>query len=153
MKHQKIFSKPFDLMHYILFEEFPGLYTHTIWVPGIFVEKLYRWVRLNDGTGGEMDSSYIADSDGIFAWKGCIGLEHQFIPICDSKLSQIGNYDTVNLYFEMAFVLLSVITIVIDAFFDDEGDYRRLINMMGNNTSAEAKHRFDLLLKSFFEFF
>ena len=39
----------------------------------------------------------------------------------------------------MEYTLYSVITIVIDAYFDDENEYRRLINMMDPKTSVESK--------------
>ena len=63
MIRKRKFSKPFDLSHSILFNEFPNEYTSTIGVPGKFVEKCNRRVHLKDGTSGEMDSAFIADSD------------------------------------------------------------------------------------------
>lgn len=51
-----------------------------------------------------------------------------------------------DLDFQLALILYSVITLMIDAYFDDENDYRRLIRMMDNNTSSkviEGFHPFD----------
>lgn len=63
MSRKRKFSKPFDLCHSILFNEFPKEYVSTIGVPGNFVKKSNRRVHLKDGTGGEMDSAYVADPD------------------------------------------------------------------------------------------
>ena len=56
--------------------------------------------------------------------------------------------EVVNIYLEIVddldldleSCLYSAITIMIDAFFDDENDYRRLKDMMDNKTSGESKH-------------
>ena len=47
--------------------------------------------------------------------------------------------------------LYSVLSILIDAFFDSETEYRRLINMVNGITSVEAKKEFDTSVKSFME--
>lgn len=44
MTRLRKFSKPFDLCHSIMFEEFPMEYTKTIGVPGKFVKKINRRV-------------------------------------------------------------------------------------------------------------
>ena len=94
MIRKRKFSKPFDLSHSILFNEFPKEYTSTIGVPGIFAKKCNRRVHLKDGTSGEMDSAYIADSDNrILFERVAVGLEHQSIPVGEKKLSKFGDYD------------------------------------------------------------
>ena len=242
MIRKRKFSKPFDLSHSILFNEFPKEYTSTIGVPGIFAKKCNRRVHLKDGTSGEMDSAYIADSDNrILFERVAVGLEHQSIPVGEKKLSKFGDYDiqlvvdehlptllvvashlnkdksknklirspsditqlyfldlgeenisqrlstvskiiynnqylsqemalnlgvialyaprecaceimdtVVSLYlkivenldFHMEYTLYSVITVLLDAFFDDEDEYRRLTKMMDDNTSQESQMRF-----------
>ena len=47
-----------------------------------------------------------------------------------------------NLDFQLEFILYSVIILMIDAFFDEETEYNRLIAMMDNNTSSEVKEEF-----------
>ena len=42
----------------------------------------------------------------------------------------------------MEYTLYSVITVLLDAFFDDEDEYRRLTKMMDDNTSQESQMRF-----------
>ena len=235
-------SKPFDLSHSILFNEFPKEYTSTIGVPGKFAKKCNRRVHLKDGTSGEMDSAYIADSDNrILFERVAVGLEHQSIPVGEKKLNKFGDYDiqlvvdehlptllvvtshlnedksknklirspsditqlyfldlgeenisqrlstvskiiynnqylsqemalnlgvialyapreraceimdtVVSLYLQivekldlhMEYTLYSVITVLLDAFFDDEDEYRRLTKMMDDNTSQESQMRF-----------
>ena len=242
MCRKRKFSKPFDLCHSILFNEFPSEYTSTIGVPGNFVKKSNRRVHLKDGTGGEMDSAYVADPDyKILFERVAVGLEHQSVPVGDEKLIKFGDYDVqlvvdehlptllvvashlneeksknklirspsditqlyfldlgednisqrlstlnkiiynnlylsqemalnlgvialyaprdraceimesvVDLYLEIVFnlnvqmeyTLYSVITILIDAFFDDEDEFRRLTKMMDDNTSQESQVRF-----------
>ena len=242
MIRKRKFSKPFDLSHSILFNEFPNEYTSTIGVPGKFVEKCNRRVHLKDGTCGEMDSAYIADSDyKILFERVAVGLEHQSIPVGEEKLNKFGDYDVqlvvdehlptllvvashlnkdksknklirspsdiTQLYFldlgednisqrlstvskiiynnqylsqemalnlgvialyapreraceimdtvvrlylkivekldlHMEYTLYSVITVLLDAFFDDEDEYRRLTKMMDDNTSQESQMRF-----------
>ena len=242
MIRKRKFSKPFDLSHSILFNEFPKEYTSTIGVPGIFAKKCNRRVHLKDGTSGEMDSAYIADSDNrILFERVAVGLEHQSIPVGEKKLSKFGDYDiqlvvdehlptllvvashlnknksknklirspsditqlyfldlseenisqrlstlskiiynnqylsqemalnlgiialyapreraceimdtVVRLYLKivekldlhMEYTLYSVITVLLDAFFDDEDEYRRLTKMMDDNTSQESQMRF-----------
>lgn len=242
MSRKRKFSKPFDLCHSILFNEFPSEYTSTIGVPGNFVKKSNRRVHLKDGTGGEMDSAYVADPDyKILFERVAVGLEHQAAPVGDEKLIKFGDYDVqlvvdehlptllvvashlnaeksknklirspsditqlyfldlgednisqrlsivnkiiynnqylsqemalnlgvialyaprdcacetmesvvnlylkivVNLDLQMEYTLYSVITILIDAFFDDEEEFRRLTKMMDENTSQESKVRF-----------
>ena len=242
MIRKRKFSKPFDLSHSILFNEFPKEYTSTIGVPGKFVEKCNRRVHLKDGTCGEMDSAYIADSDyKILFERVAVGLEHQSIPVGEEKLNKFGDYDVqlvvdehlptllvvashlnkdksknklirspsditqlyfldlgednisqrlstvskiiynnqylsqemalnlgvialyapreraceimdnvVSLYLKivekldlhMEYTLYSVITVLLDAFFDDEDEYRRLTKMMDDNTSQESQMRF-----------
>lgn len=242
MIRKRKFSKPFDLSHSILFNEFPKEYTSTIGVPGIFAKKCNRRVHLKDGTSGEMDSAYIADSDNrILFERVAVGLEHQSIPVGEKKLSKFGDYDiqfvvdehfptllvvashlnknksknklirspsditqlyfldlgeenisqrlstvskiiynnrylsqemalnlgvislyapreraceimdiVVSLYLKivenldlhMEYTLYSVITVLLDAFFDDEDEYRRLTKMMDDNTSQESQMRF-----------
>ena len=242
MIRKRIYSKHFDLAHSIMFNEVPKLYTKTIGVPGVFVRKINRRVHLKDGTCGEMDSAYIADPDyKVLFEKVAVALEHQSMPVGDSKLLKFGDYDIqlvadehlptllvvashINqnkskyelirspsdislLYFldlgednisqrlstvtgkinsnqdlsmedalnlgvivlyapreraceiteqvvenyllivddldlQMEYILYSVITILIDAYFDDEKDYRRLIKMMDINTSQESKKIF-----------
>ena len=242
MCRKRKFSKPFDLCQGILFNEFPSEYTSTIGVPGNFVKKCNRRVHLKDGTGGEMDSAYVADPDyTILFEKVAVGLEHQSSPVGDEKLIKFGDYDiqlvvdehlptllvvashlneeksknklirspsditqlyfldlgednisqrlstlnkiiynnqylsqemalnlgvialyvprdraceimesVVDLYLkivfnldvQMEYTLYSVITILIDAFFDDEDEFRRLTKMMDDNTSQESQVRF-----------
>ena len=91
MSRERKFSKPFDLSHSILFNEFPAIYTSTIGVPGFFVKKINRRVHLKDGTGGEMDSTYIANPDykQLFE-RVAVGLEHQSAPVSDEKLTSLG---------------------------------------------------------------
>ena len=48
------------------------------------------------------------------------------------------------LEFKIEYILYSVITIMIDAYFDDENKYNELINMMNDNTSKESKEKFGL---------
>lgn len=52
---------------------------------------------------------------------------------------------------EMEKCLYSVFSVLIDAFFDDETEYKRLINMVNGITSKEAKDEFDATAKSFME--
>ena len=239
MSRKRKFSKPFDLCHSILFNEFPSEYTSTIGVPGNFVKKSNRRVHLKDGTGGEMDSAYVADPDyKILFERVAVGLEHQAAPVGHEKLIKFGDYDVqlvvdehlptllvvashlnaeksknklmrspsditqlyfldlgednisqrlstlnkiiynnqylsqgmalnlgvialyaprdcaceimesvvnlylkivVNLDLQMEYTLYSVITILIDAFFDDEDEFRRLSKMMDENTSQESQ--------------
>ena len=47
-----------------------------------------------------------------------------------------------DLDFKMEFTLYSVITILVDAFFDDENEYRRLMDMIEENTSNKTRQRF-----------
>lgn len=47
-----------------------------------------------------------------------------------------------DLDFKMEFTLYSVISILVDAFFDDEKEYRGLINMIEEKTSDEIKEMF-----------
>ncbi len=42
----------------------------------------------------------------------------------------------------MEYTLYSVLTVLIDAFFDDENEYGRLIEMMNESTSQESQMRF-----------
>ena len=242
MIRKRKFSKPFDLSHSILFNEFPKEYTSTIGVPGKFVKKCNRRVHLKDGTCGEMDSAYIADADYKILFESvAVGLEHQSIPVGEKKLNKFGDYDVqlvvdehlptllvvashlnkeksknklirspsditqlyfldlgednisqrlstvskiiynnqylsqemalnlgvialyapreraceimdtvVSLYLQivgnldlhMEYTLYSVITVLLDAFFDDEDEYRRLTKMMDDNTSQESQMRF-----------
>ena len=93
MNRQK-FSKPFDLCHSIMFNEFPETYTSTIGVPGKFVKKINRRVHLKDGTCGEMDSAYIADPDyKILFERAAVAVEHQSKRIGPQKLEKLGDYD------------------------------------------------------------
>lgn len=238
MSRNRIFSKPFDLVHSILYSEFPEEYLRSIGVPGKFVKKISRRVHLKDGTRGEMDSAFILEPDDeILFEKVASGLEHQSTAVGDEKLTKFGDYDiqlvvnenlptflmvashldrdeslqelerspsditqlyfldlgkenicerlssvkeilhnnkhfttedalnlgiialyaprdhaceiteeVVNIYleivddFDLESCLYSAITIMIDAFFDDENDYRRLKDMMDNKTSGESKH-------------
>lgn len=240
MSRNRIFSKPFDLVHSILYSEFPEEYLRSIGVPGKFVKKISRRVHLKDGTRGEMDSAFILEPDDeILFEKVASGLEHQSTAVGDEKLTKFGDYDiqlvvnenlptflmvashldrdeslqelerspsditqlyfldlgkenicerlssvkeilhnnkhfttedalnlgiivlyaprdhaceiteeVVNIYLEIVddldldleSCLYSAITIMIDAFFDDENDYRRLKDMMDNKTSGESKH-------------
>ena len=242
MCSERKFSKPFDLCHSIMFDEFPAEYTKTIGVPGNYVKKINRRVHLKDGTGGEMDSAYIAEPDyKILFEKVAVGLEHQSVPVDDDKLSKFGDYDiqlvvdehlptllvvashldenksknelirspsditrifflnldednisqrlsmvnriiynnqylsreitlnlgvialyaprkkaseimetVLNLYIniindldlKMEYTLYSVFRVLIDAFFDDENEYRRLIKMIDEKTSQESQVRF-----------
>ncbi len=48
------------------------------------------------------------------------------------------------LEFKIEYILYSVITIMIDAYFDDENKYNELINMINDNTSEESKQKFSL---------
>ena len=225
-----------------MFDEFPAEYTKTIGVPGNYVKKINRRVHLKDGTGGEMDSAYIAEPDyKILFEKVAVGLEHQSVPVDDDKLSKFGDYDiqlvvdehlptllvvashldenksknelirspsditrifflnldednisqrlsmvnriiynnqylsreitlnlgvialyaprkkaseimetVLNLYIniindldlKMEYTLYSVFRVLIDAFFDDENEYRRLIKMIDEKTSQESQVRF-----------
>ncbi len=52
---------------------------------------------------------------------------------------------------EMEKCLYSVFSVLIDAFFDDETEYKRLINRVNGITSKEAKDEFDATAKSFME--
>ena len=238
MSRNRIFSKPFDLVHSILYSEFPEEYLRSIGVPGKFVKKISRRVHLKDGKRGEMDSAFILEPDDeILFEKVASGLEHQSTAVGDEKLTKFGDYDiqlvvdenlptflmvashldrdesmqelvrspsditqlycldlgkenicerlssvkeilhnnkhfttedalnlgiialyaprdhaceiteeVVNIYLEIVddldleSCLYSAITIMIDAFFDDENDYRRLKDMMDNKTSGESKH-------------
>ena len=236
------FSKPFDLCHSIMFDEFPAEYTKTIGVPGNYVKKINRRVHLKDGTGGEMDSAYIAEPDyKILFEKVAVGLEHQSVPVDEDKLNKFVDYDiqlvvdehlptllvvashldenksrselirspsditkifflnlgednisqrlstvnriiynnqylsreialnlgvialyaprkrtseimetVLNLYIKivddldlkMEYALYSVFHVLIDAFFDDENEYRRLTKMIDEKTSQESQVRF-----------
>lgn len=53
-----------------------------------------------------------------------------------------------DLEFKMEYCLYSVITILIDAYFDDENEYRRMINMVEKDTSNETKEAFAETKKS-----
>ena len=239
---EKLFSKPFDKAHSILFNGAPAEYTSVVEVPGIFVEKINRMVHLKDGTGGEMDAAYIADPDyELLFERATVAFEHQSKPVSDEKMDKFGDYDTqmvvdhhlptlicvackispyksrdelkrtpsditkpyyldlseeniykrlnmvegiinsnkylsrenalnlgvivlfapqnhacevtervVNLYikisddldFKMELILFSVIILMIDAYFDEENDFKRLMNMMNNNTSSEVIDEF-----------
>lgn len=95
MSRKRKFAKPFDLGHVILFNDYPKIYTKSIGVPGKFVKKINRRVHLKDGTGGEMDSAYLADPDfKLLFEKAAVCIEHQSIPVNDEKLYKIGDYDT-----------------------------------------------------------
>lgn len=248
---KKIFAMPFDLGHDTMFSEFPVEYTRTIGVPGTFVKKINRRVRLKDGTTGEMDSAFILDPDGkILKERVAACLEHQSIPVSLTKLKKIGHYDiqlvsdenlatlmiiashcspeesknklirspsdSIKLYFldlgeenickrlssvteiienkkelsaenalnlgvialyapreyaceitekvaklytkisndldpKMESCLYSVISLMIDAYFDDEKEYRRLINMIDGKTSQNTKEIFAASKESFLE--
>ena len=243
MKRKKKFKKPFDLAHSIMYNDYPLIYTKNIGVPGEFVKKINRRVHLKDGTGGEMDSAYIAKPDNKILFEPfAVGLEHQSKPVGPFKLTKFGDYDIqmvsdenlptllavashlnpkksenelirspsdiTQLYFlnlgkenicqklnrvkkiinnnkkltdedalDLGIILLyaprehayeitetvvdlylkivhdldlkmekclySVITILTDAFFDDEKEYRRLTNMIDNKTSQEVKTLFE----------
>ena len=94
MERKKKYAKHFDLSHYIMFNEYPDIYTKTIGVPGEFVKKINRRVHLKDGTGGEMDSSYIAKPDNKILFEPvAVGLEHQSKPVDSFKLNKFGDYD------------------------------------------------------------
>ncbi len=94
MHRKQKFAKPFDLAHGILFNDFPEVYTKIIGVPGNFVKKINRRVHLKDGTGGEMDSAYIAEPDyEILFERVAVDLEHQSVPVGDVKLTKFGDYD------------------------------------------------------------
>lgn len=240
MNRKRKFVKPFDLVHSILYNEFPEEYLRSIGVPRKFVKKINRRVHLKDGTLGEMDSAFILEPDNeILFEKVASGLEHQSTAVGDVKLTKFGDYDiqlvvdenlptflmvashldmdesiqelvrspsditrlyflnldkeniyerlsslkekihnnkqfttedalnlgiitlyaprdhaceiteeVVNIYLkivddfdlDLESCLYSAITIMIDAFFDDENDYRRLTDMMDNKTSRESKH-------------
>ena len=248
---KKIFAMPFDLGHDTMFSEFPVEYTRTIGVPGTFVKKINRRVRLKDGTTGEMDSAFILDPDGkILKERVAACLEHQSIPVSLTKLKKIGHYDiqlvsdenlatlmiiashcspeesknklirspsdsiklyfldlgeenickrlstvteiienngeistetalnlgvivlyaprehaceitekVVNLYikiaddldFKMEYCLYSVISMMLDAYFDDENEYKRLIDLIDKKTSPDTKEAFTATQKSLME--
>ena len=94
MKRKRKYSKHFDACHKIMFNAFPDEYTKLIGVPGHFVKKVKRVVHLKDGTGGEMDSAYIANPDyEILFEKAAVCLEHQSKSIGDEKIVKIGDYD------------------------------------------------------------
>ena len=94
MSRKRKFAKPFDLGHVILLNDYPKIYTKSIGVPGKFVKKINRRVHLKDGTGGEMDSAYLADPDyRLLFEKAAVCLEHQSLPVGDEKLYKIGDYD------------------------------------------------------------
>ena len=77
-----------------MFNAFPNEYTKLIGVPGHFVKKVKRVVHLKDGTGGEMDSAYIADPDyEILFERAAVCLEHQSKSIGHEKIVKIGDYD------------------------------------------------------------
>ena len=48
---------------------------------------------------------------------------------------------------DMEYVLHSVISIMIDAYFDDEEEYQRLINMMNGVTSTQSKEKYDSYIR------
>ena len=84
------FSKHFDKAHSIMFSGMPSEYTKILGVPGVFVKKINRMVHLKDGTGGEMDSAYIADPDyKLLFERVAVALEHQSKPVGDEKLEKI----------------------------------------------------------------
>lgn len=241
-KRNKIFDKPFDTGHWIMFNEFPGEYIQTIGVPGRFVKKINRRVHLKDGTGGLMDSAFILDPDGeILTERVAACLEHQTSVVKTYKLEKFGDFDVQlvadehlptflivashlnpdkserelirspsdisklyflnlreeNIYkrlnrvssiienneylsaecalnlgvialyaprehaceitekvaklyvdiiddldFKMAYCLYSVISIMIDAYFEDKKEYERLINMVNGTTPQECKEAF-----------
>ena len=197
---------------------------------------------MKDGTGGEMDSAYIAEPDyKILFEKVAVGSEHQSVQVDDDKLNKFGDYDiqlvvdehlptllvvashldenksrselirspsditkifflnlgednisqrlsrvnriiynnqylsreitlnlgvialyaprkkaseimetVLNLYLKivddldlkMEYTLYSVFHVLIDAFFDDENEYRRLTKMIDEKTSQESQVRF-----------
>lgn len=243
MVREKKFAKHFDLCHSIMFNEYPDIYTNIIGVPGEFVKKINRRVHLKDGTGGKMDSAYIANPDNkILFEKVAVDLEHQSKAVSEIKLNKFGDYDIqlvsdenlptllavashlnpeksknilirspsditelyfldlseenicqrlnnvkkiidnnkklsvedalnlgvillyaprkhayeiteiiANLYLKIVHTLdlkmenclYSVITVLIDAYIDDEKEYRRLTNMIENNTSPEVEPLFE----------
>ena len=99
MARKKIFSKPFDKVHTILYNEFPAEYIKTIGVPGVFVKKINRRVNLKNGAGGEMDSAFILDPDYKILHERVAGcLEHQSGPVKSIKLKVCFNS---YLYFKM----------------------------------------------------
>ena len=94
MKRKGKDTKHFDACHKIMFNAFPNEYTELIGVPGHFVKKVKRIVHLKDGTGGEMDSAYIADPDyEILFERAAVCLEHQSKSIGCEKIAKIGDYD------------------------------------------------------------
>ena len=56
-----------------------------------------------------------------------------------------------DLDFKMGYCLYSVISIMIDAYFDDENEYRRLIDMIDGKTSQDTKEAFAATKKCFME--
>ena len=63
---------------------------------------------------------------------------------CETMESVVNLYlkIVVNLDLQMEYTLYSVISILIDAFFDDEDEFRRLSKMIDENTSQETQVRF-----------
>lgn len=64
------------------------------------------------------------------------------------KVSELYVKIVKELEFKMEYCLYSVITIMIDAYFDDENKYRRMINMVEKNTSKKTKEAFAETKKS-----
>lgn len=94
MNRNRKFTKPFDICHSIMYNEFPEEYLEEIGVPGKFVKKIKRRVHLKDGTDGVMDSAFILDPDNeILSERVAACLEHISIPIGDAKLFKLGDYD------------------------------------------------------------
>ena len=94
MTIERLFFKPFDLAHYIMFNEYPVEYIKTIDVPGTFVEKISTRVHLKNGISGEMDSAFILNPDGeILKEKVAACLEHQTTPVQSYKLDKFGDFD------------------------------------------------------------
>ena len=76
---------------------------------------------------------------------GIIVLYTQRDQACENTEKVVNLYLKIstNLDFKMEYILYSIITIMIDAYFDDENKYKELINMMDNNTSKEIKQKFE----------
>lgn len=94
MNRKRKFSKPFDICHSIMYNEFPEEYLEEIGVPGKFVKKINRRVHLKNGTDGVMDSAFILDPDNEILFErvaACV--EHISIPIGNVKLFKLGDYD------------------------------------------------------------
>ena len=93
MIRKRKIDKPFDLGYAVMYNEYPKELHNLLNVPGIFRRKANRKVYFKDGSVGEMDSSYIIDSDFKIIFEPMVANgEHQSTPVGKDKIQMIGYY-------------------------------------------------------------